>query len=108
MRSTILKNIYKSICLVLVVAVFACDANVEVDKTFEEILAAQPTVVSFTPASAPIQSLVTITGTNLNFVMHAYIGGVEAEIYSRENQHTLIIKVPASATRWYYQTDNRF
>jgi len=98
MRSTILKNIYKSICLVLVVAVFACDANVEVDKTFEEILAAQPTVVSFTPASAPIQSLVTITGTNLNFVTHAYIGGVEAEIYSRENQHTLIIKVPASAT----------
>lgn len=98
MKSTILKNIFKSICLILAVAIFACDAETEVDKTFEEILGAQPTVESFSPSSAPIQSLVTITGTNLNFVTHAYIGDIEAEIYSRENQHTLIIKVPANAT----------
>lgn len=98
MKNIILKNIFKSICLILAVAIFACDAETEVDKTFEEILAAQPTVESFSPASSPIQSLVTITGTNLNFVTHAYIGDIEAEIYSRENQHTLIIKVPANAT----------
>jgi hypothetical protein len=75
----------------------ACNAEIEVDQTFEEILAAQPTVESFTPASASIQSLFTITGTNLNFVTHAYIGDIEAEIYSRENSRILIIKIPAGA-----------
>lgn len=97
MKNILHKNIFRSICLVLAVVIFACDAEIEVDQTFEEILAAQPTVESFSPSSAPIQSLVTIIGTNLNFVTHAYIGGIEAEIYSRENQNTLIIKVPASA-----------
>jgi len=82
----------------MAVAVLGCDEDPEVDQTFEEILAAQPTVESFSPASAPIQSLVTITGSNLNFVTKAYIGDVQAEIYSRENSRILIIKVPANAT----------
>ena len=91
------KKLYKFLCLVLAVTVFACDADPEVDKTFEEILAAQPTIESFSPGSAPIQGLVTITGTNLNFVTKAYIGDIQAEIYSRENARIMIIKVPANA-----------
>lgn len=94
-------NTYKKIAgiLFMAVAVFflSCDAEVEVDKTFEEILGAEPTIESFSPGTAPIQGLVTITGTNLNFVNKAFIGDVAAEIYSRENASTMIIKVPAEA-----------
>ena len=97
MKSILQEKIYRFACMMLAVVILSCDADTEVDKTFEEILAAQPTVESFSPASAPIQSLVTITGTNLNFVTKAYIGDVEAQIYSRENSRILIIKVPASA-----------
>lgn len=97
MKNIIYKKIFGLISIIFAMVFFACDAGIEVDKTFEEILAAQPTVESFSPTSAPIQSLVTIKGTNLNFVTKAYIGAVEAQIYSRENSSTLIIKVPASA-----------
>lgn len=97
MKTIIHKKLYRFLCLVLAVTVLACDADTEVDKTFEEILAAQPTIESFSPGSAPIQGLVTITGTNLNFVTKAYIGDVQAEIYSRENAKIMIIKVPANA-----------
>ncbi len=83
--------------MVAAVMVLSCDADPEVDKTFEEILAAQPTITSFSPGTASIQTQVTITGTYMNFVTKAFIGGVEAEIYSRENQHTLIVTVPADA-----------
>ena len=94
---TIHKKLNRFLCLILAVAVLACDADTEVDKTFEEILAAQPTIESFSPGSAPIQGLVTITGTNLNFVTKAFIGEIPAEIYSRENARIMIIKVPANA-----------
>ena len=96
-----MKKLYKNIlyigCMAFAVGFLSCDADVEVDKTFEEILAAQPTIGSFSPGSAPIQGLVTVHGTNLNFVTRAYIGEVQAEIYSRENASIMIIKVPASA-----------
>lgn len=97
MKSILQKKIHRLVFMMLAVVILSCDADPEVDKTFEEILAAQPTIESFSPASAPIQSLVTITGTNLNFVTQAFIGDVEAEIYSRENSSILIIKVPAAA-----------
>lgn len=97
MKKMIHKRIIRICCLLLTVAVLSCDAETEVDQTFEEILGAQPAIVSFSPTSAPIQSLVTITGSNLNFVTKAYIGTIEAEIYSRENSKILIIKVPANA-----------
>jgi len=97
MKNTLYKRIFRLFYMLLAVVVLGCDADPEVDKTFEEILGAQPTIESFSPSSAAIQSLVTITGTNLNFVTHAYIGDIEAQIYSRENSKILIIKVPANA-----------
>lgn len=84
-------------CMIAAVLILSCDAETEVDKTYEEILAAQPTITGFSPGTASIQSQVTITGTYMNFVTKAFVGGVEAEIYSRENQSTLIITVPADA-----------
>jgi hypothetical protein len=96
MKKIVYKKTFRLISIIFAMVFFACDAGIEVDKTFEEILAAQPTVESFSPSSAPIQSLVTVKGTNLNFVTKAYIGAIQAEIYSRENSSTLIIKVPAN------------
>ena len=81
----------------MAVAILGCDEDPEVDQTFEEILAAQPTIESISPGSAPIQGLVTIVGTNLNFVTKAFIGDIPAEIYSRENANIMIIKVPTNA-----------
>lgn len=84
-------------CMIMAVIILSCDADPEVDKTYEEILAAQPTISAFSPGTASIQSQVTITGTYMNFVTRAFIGGVPAPIYSRENQNTLIITVPSDA-----------
>jgi len=97
MKNIIHKKLYRFLCLVLAVTVFACDADPEVDQTFEQILAAQPTIESISPGSAPIQGSVTIIGTNLNFVTKAYIGDVQAQILSRENSRIMIIKVPTNA-----------
>ncbi|WP_159799644.1 IPT/TIG domain-containing protein [Flavobacterium sp. MK4S-17] len=97
MKTRLYKKITGILCMALAVFVLACDADIEVDKTFEEILGAQPTIESFSPGTAPIQGLVTIQGTYLNFVTRAYIGDAEAEIYSRENAKTMIIRVPANA-----------
>lgn len=97
MKTILHKKLYRILCLVLAVTVFACDEEPEVDQTFEQILAAQPTIESISPGSAPIQGSVTIIGTNLNFVTKAYIGDIQAQILSRENSRIMIIKVPTNA-----------
>lgn len=76
----------------------ACDADTEVDKTVDEILAAQPTIESISPGTADILSKVTITGTFLNFAETAFVGGVECQITQRINGKTLEIKVAPNAT----------
>ncbi|HEX5672677.1 MAG TPA: IPT/TIG domain-containing protein, partial [Nitrososphaeraceae archaeon] len=76
----------------------ACDADTEVDKTVDEILAAQPTIESISPGTADILSKVTITGTFLNFAETAFVGGVECQITQRVNGKTLEIKVAPNAT----------
>lgn len=92
-------KLYIGLAVLLCAAGFlACDADIEVDKTYEEILAAQPTIESFSPGTAPIGGLVTIQGNYLNFVTRAYVNNTEAEIYSRENASTMIIRVPAGAS----------
>jgi hypothetical protein len=97
MKNFTYKKIAAVFCMAVAILLFSCDADTEVDQTFEQILGAQPTIESFSPDSAPIQGLVTVTGTNLNFVTRAFIGDVAAEIYSRENSSTMILKVPATA-----------
>ncbi len=77
--------------------VASCKAETEVDQTVDEILAAQPTITSFMPTTASIQSKVTISGTFLNFAVAAYIGNVECEITQRINGNTLEIEVSPNA-----------
>jgi hypothetical protein len=97
MKNNLYKKVIGILCMVLAVFVFSCDADTEVDKTYEEILAAQPTIASFSPGTAAIGSQVTIEGSYLNFVTKAFVGGAPAQIYSRENSRTIIITVPSNA-----------
>lgn len=95
-----MKNIYKLLVVLTIFAgVFiACDADVEIDQTVEEIQSAQPTISSFSPGTAAVNSIVTVEGTFLNFATEAYINDVEAVITSRITGETLQIQVPNNAT----------
>ncbi len=77
---------------------FSCDADVEIDRSFDEIMSAQPTISSFSPQSATVLEEVTIEGTFLNFVTKAYVGDVEAQITQRVNRTQLRIEIPPQAT----------
>lgn len=78
--------------------VLSCDADVEIDRSFDEILSAEPTIESFSPQSANVLEEITIRGTFLNFVTKAYIGDVEARITQRVNSEQIRIEVPPQAT----------
>ncbi|WP_417198049.1 IPT/TIG domain-containing protein [Bizionia sp.] len=96
-------RILYSLLFILITSIFlnlfsACDADTEVDKTVEEILAAQPTIVSVSPESADILTNVTISGTYLNFADKAFIGDVECQITQRINGSTLQIEVAPQAS----------
>jgi len=75
----------------------ACEADLEIDKTVDEIKAAQPTIESVSPNSADILSRITITGTFLNFAEKVYIGDIECKIMQRINGNTLEIEVAPQA-----------
>lgn len=77
--------------------IISCDADTEIDKTVDEILGAQPSIESFSPQTADIQSKITVSGTFLNFAEKAYIGGVECQITQRVNSETLEIQVASNA-----------
>lgn len=81
----------------VVAGIVACDADVEVDQTVEQIKAQQPTITSFSPGTAPVNSLVDIEGTFLNFATKAFIGDIEATITSRITGERLQIQVPNNA-----------
>jgi hypothetical protein len=95
------KGIHAFIFLMLIFTVTqlftACEADLEIDKTVDEIKAAQPTIESVSPNSAAILSRVTITGTFLNFAEKAFIGDVECQITQRINGNTLEIEVAPQA-----------
>ena len=81
----------------LVFFLSSCEADTEIDQTVDEILSAQPTIESFSPQTANIQTKVTVTGTNLNFAETAFIGGVECTISQRVNSETLEIEIAPDA-----------
>lgn len=79
------------------VLALACDADVEIDRSFDEILSEQPTIVSFSPQSANVLEEIRVEGTFLNFVTEAYIGDVAAKITQRVNSEQIRIEVPPEA-----------
>lgn len=95
-----MKNWYKVFLLLglMTVVLIACEADLEIDQTVAEIKSEQPTISSFSPGTAPVNSLVDIEGTFLNFVTEAYIGNVEAQITSRITGQRLQVRVPNDAT----------
>ena len=61
------------------------------------LLMAQPNIISFTPASGPVGTLVTVSGTNLSNPTALTIGGVSAITVSN-NGNTLVAMVMPGAT----------
>lgn len=94
-----INRLLKSGFWVLVGAIIlsSCDADVEIDRSFDEIMSAQPTISTFSPQSATVLEEVTIEGTFLNFVTKAYVGDVEAQITQRVNSKQLRIEIPPQA-----------
>lgn len=94
-----MKNWYKIIFVFAVIAAItiACDADTEIDQTVEQIKSQQPTITSFSPGTAAVNTEVDIEGTFLNFATEAYIGDVEAQITSRITGSKLKIEVPNNA-----------
>jgi hypothetical protein len=93
-----LNKVILSAFISAMIILLACDAEVEVDKTFEEILASQPTITSFSPEVSPVLSTATIIGTNLNFVDKAYINNIETPIKQKINANQLIIEIGENVT----------
>ncbi len=94
-----MKNIFTR-CLMIALLIstgIACDADTEIDQTVDQIKSAQPTITDISPATAPVNSTVTIEGTFLNFATKAFIGDVEAQITSRITGQRLQIRVPNNA-----------
>jgi len=95
----ILKHLKTSLGLISFTLIFiSCDADVEIDRSFDEIVSAQPTIIAFTPQSASVLEEVIIEGTNLNFVTKAFIGNVETKITQRVNGQELRIQVAPEAS----------
>ena len=59
---------------------------------------AQPTITSFTPASGPVGTLVTITGTNLSTPTSITIGGAAAIAISNTGTQLVAMVMPGAVT----------
>ncbi|MGG9960751.1 LamG-like jellyroll fold domain-containing protein [Ferruginibacter sp. SUN106] len=59
---------------------------------------AQPTITSFTPASGPVGSLVTVTGTNMSTPTAFSIGGKPAIVLSNTGTVLVGLVMPGTAT----------
>ena len=86
----------KKYMILLAAAAFmaaACD-KVSVD----EVVPHEPVVTAFTPVSAPVGAVVTVTGEYLQDVTEAYIGNVKVEIAAKISNTRLDIRVVNGVT----------
>ena len=86
----------KKYMILLAAAAFmaaACD-KVSVD----EVVPHEPVVTAFTPASAPVGAVVTVTGEYLQDVTEAYIGDVKVDIVAKISNTRLDIRVVNGVT----------
>ncbi len=100
MKTKKINLLFKIIILTFSLSVFitSCEAELEVDKTVEEILSAQPSITGLSNETAEILTKITITGSFLNFAEKAYVGNTECQITQRINGETLEIEVAPSAS----------
>jgi hypothetical protein len=66
--------------------------------TFENANAQAPTITSFSPATGPVGTLVTVSGTNLNNPATFVIGGVSAIIVSNTGTIIVAMVMPYATT----------
>jgi len=59
---------------------------------------ASPVITSFTPASGPVGTIITLNGSNLDKIQSATVGGTGAVILSATSTTALISVMPGSAT----------
>lgn len=81
-----------------ILILFSCEAELEVDRSLEEIVGKQPEISSFSPESTPLLGNVNIKGEALNFVEKAFINGVETPIHQRVNATQIIIEAGVNVT----------
>lgn len=89
------KMIYRlfAVAALAAVTLFAACESTHVDETTVSV----PVIESFTPEAAPVGSEIVITGTYLNAVSKAEIGGVEVTIKERVSDTQLSIIATADA-----------
>ena len=75
-------------------AIFAACDQLSVD----EIEVVAPVIESFSPESAPVGAVVTITGKYLNNVTEAYIGSVKVDISQKVSDTRMSVKVVNGVT----------
>ena len=62
------------------------------------LAAAAPTITSLSPASGPVGTSVTLTGTNLNGVLQVSFNGSLVSTFTSNTATQLVVAVPAGAT----------
>ncbi|RYU74634.1 beta strand repeat-containing protein, partial [Hymenobacter persicinus] len=72
--------------------------NVAVSGTVGSSGPAAPTVTSFTPASGPVGTVVTVTGTDFTGTTAVTIGGTNAPNFTVNSNTQLVVTVPAGAS----------
>ena len=72
--------------------------NGSTGAAFVYIVTPPPAISSFSPATGPVGTLVTITGTNLNTTTSVIIGGVSAIIVSNNGSTLVAMVMPGAVT----------
>ncbi|MCL2098286.1 MAG: IPT/TIG domain-containing protein [Bacteroidales bacterium] len=66
-----------------------------------------PSVTSFSPASGPVGTVITIIGDNLGSIDSVWIGGVKAMVKNRVSQELLVAEVTVDAKSGKIKVQNR-
>lgn len=94
-----MKAIIKRLSAAAVSLMLALALTTSCDSTsVNEIPATAPVIEDFSPVEGYAGCQVTVTGTGLNNVTRATVGGVDADIVQRISDSRIIIRVPAMAT----------
>ena len=83
---------------VTVASTGATTVNVAVTGTVTGATTTAPTIISFTPISGPVGTMVTVTGTNLTGAIGATINGMAGTNFMTMSATSVMFDVPTGAT----------
>ncbi len=90
----IMRHIRLYIFAAVALSAFAACDQIHVD----EVVVSAPVIDSFSPESAPVGAVVTVTGSSLNAVTEAYIGDVKVDFVEKISDTRLSIRVGNGVT----------